>query len=513
MANDDVIITRIAGHREAAGAEVDYLPFGTKILKLRVQRNPVTRPDMGPIWLRPRGYVAPDHASEDAADARAFARIGPAGDLWVAWGAGDEQGFSVRYAEGVQRVDGVPMPGSVPQPFDDDEAHFLYFHVIHRPEAADAALPDRVPLTIEAVDASDEVHGVLAVTLTAPEGAADAVRAVWATRWGEDGEAESTIALAAPSADLGDWRVARYVSRWWPPDRVDYAPARPGAGEASPGPDFAAFLEGLQIVFRRRAGAKAEIEVRHAATTLATLDGDIAIPLHDCRLLHVEPMLFTDDRHLVLRLWLYWLHLDFGVDDLLRHVPQDRKEAWRPEAERVRDSLRGFLGLLGWRRNQEIPDIERFDLLVDVASGRVDLVGSDAHWRELWARIVPAPGGARPAAELKILTPNELIAVVLNNKDLTSVEGPPAYDPLANGLCDVANRDHPGNCPHRPAGRMFAVDEQVDEVEYTPCEGCGSRFREVPQPARAPGILGKHAPIFENAVVVRGAVSTNVLEG
>lgn len=38
----------------------------------------------------------------------------------------------------------------------------------------------------------------------------------------------------------------------------------------------------------------------------------------------------------------------------------------------------------------EVPDAERFDMIIRRTDGRVLLAGTDLHWREVWARVLPA---------------------------------------------------------------------------------------------------------------------------
>jgi hypothetical protein len=37
----------------------------------------------------------------------------------------------------------------------------------------------------------------------------------------------------------------------------------------------------------------------------------------------------------------------------------------------------------------EVPDVERFDMIIRRKDGRVLLAGTDLHWREVWARVLP----------------------------------------------------------------------------------------------------------------------------
>ena len=56
------------------------------------------------------------------------------------------------------------------------------------------------------------------------------------------------------------------------------------------------------------------------------------------------------------------------------------------EAKRVHDGLRR--GLLPWHKREEVPDLERFDLLLDPQNLAIKYVGTDTHWQEFWARVL-----------------------------------------------------------------------------------------------------------------------------
>ena len=98
MARDDIEIKVV--DRQTPGSEdiVDYQPFGVKILKLRIQRNQSKdpKPELKPIWVRPKGYVRPtDRSKGDPARRHVFGTAESDADLWVAWGAGDESGRAI----------------------------------------------------------------------------------------------------------------------------------------------------------------------------------------------------------------------------------------------------------------------------------------------------------------------------------------------------------------------------------------------------------------------------------
>lgn len=499
MARDDVEIKVIERQTPIAAEGVDYQPFGVKILKLRIQRNQATKPALGPIWIHPRGYTRPDAKSDDPAMWRVYgtaegdpsADSGQAPDLWVAWGAGDERGFCVKTKDRF-KIDKVALP------LDDDKFYYVYLHLIHRPRDPFAHTPsEKTPvlskvegLTVQASGEDGQIYGETTVRLTAPATATNPLRAHW--DWNLDAGV-STITLRG--AGDGPAQLPLYVSRWWPARQVEYAPVDAATAQ---------FLQDLKITYHRRDNGqnRSRVDVSLGDTLLAEFTGDLALPLHDYRLCSAEAFRFVDDYHLVVRLWFYWVHLGFSPDQLMTFVPPDRRADWRPEAERVSDGLKGFI--LPWHRREEVPDVERFDLLLDPNDLDVKYVGTDTHWQEFWAIV--ADGEPLRARIATLLDSGKVAALA------TSVpqKKPPVFDPLVNGLCDIVNEWSGHNCPHRGKGQLVMANNIRKGREYDVCPRCGSHF--IGQGARALGIA-KHAPLLGNVDVIQNAVSTSVLEG
>ncbi len=156
-------------------------------------------------------------------------------------------------------------------------------------------------------------------------------------------------------ASTGVWqplgsKVVRDEPRWWPKETIDYLPVT-----AYP----------LQVQVE---GTKLLVE----------WDGKLVGQITD----HTKPSvlqpetmrleLFDFDRHhLALRTWFFWLDTNIGG-------------------------------------GHEVPDAERFDMLLRKQDGYVTLACTDMHWRETWGQIDGAPMratlGMSRAAKLKILT-------------------------------------------------------------------------------------------------------------
>ena len=484
MAENDVVLTIIDKQVPAFDNSVDYQPFGVKILKLRVQRNQMMKPDLGPIWVHPEGYTRPDVNDPDKQRVYGTAVNDP--DLWVAWGAGDERGFCIKTKDRF-KINKVPLP------LDDDGEYFVYLHLIHRPTDPFNHIPVEQELVIQTTGENGTIHGQINVKLTVPEGAVDSLRAHW--QWHEQ-TATSSINLQGPAGRSA--QLPRYVSRWWPSSQMKYETVDQAAVE---------FLSDLRVSYQRQDNGQenGRIDIHHGDTHLAHFSGDIALPLHDYRLINVELFRFLDERHLVLRLWFYWVHLGFSETDLLTFV-SDQDAAMQAEAKRVHDGLRR--GLLPWHKREEVPDLERFDLLLDPQNLAIKYVGTDTHWQEFWARVKTGQ-----PLEARIATLLDTFRVITQGDNVPSLESPPVFDPLANGLCDIVNQMTPGfRCPHRPSGELLtAIDLFGEAGDFPACQQCGSHFVG-DEDVRALGVA-KHAPLLGNVDILKNLVSTNVLEG
>ena len=85
--------------------------------------------------------------------------------------------------------------------------------------------------------------------------------------------------------------------------------------------------------------------------------------------LHADLFDFTDE-YCVLRIWLYWTNDFFSKNRLIGGSNY---------------MTRGSTELRSWKqRIIEVPDVERFDLVIDKKIKKIDYVGTDLHWRETW---------------------------------------------------------------------------------------------------------------------------------
>ena len=130
-----------------------------------------------------------------------------------------------------------------------------------------------------------------------------------------------------------------YDSRWWPSPEVTY--------EQSERPPLILRIENGKLL----------IDWNDEETLIAVIE-DYTNP---SVLLMAETIAFElfafDEWSFALRVWFFWVDKYVGGN--------------------------AFIG------RHEIPDAERFDLIIRQKDGRVLLAGTDLHWREVWARVLP----------------------------------------------------------------------------------------------------------------------------
>jgi hypothetical protein len=332
-------------------AKVDYLPYGTKTLKIHSFVEQGEQPPLR-LWPGKSGFKLETAnlfvCHEDGGD-----------DLWVTWGAGHEQGPWARSGG---------SPGDEGWPLKPGESGFSYLNVTHpNPEKCRSGCQVELKdykLTVHAMTEAGKCTSCLEINLRAPrlregeDGPAelpDPVRA----QWQEDGANASTIRFEGTDVPL-------YVSRWWAAHKVE---CRPLGGE----PAQLAAVKGLQIKYERTTrdgkhwwdglwrkvqhrlmGDRGRIRVFFDNKSLMEIGGNLGTHLFDERLFLPEVFLFFAQQHVVLRLWFLWV-------DKSRHP------------------------------FHEVPDAERFDLLIDANERDLCFVGTDLHWQEKWHQRLRCP--------------------------------------------------------------------------------------------------------------------------
>ncbi len=315
---------------EACTATVEYLPFGTKSLKIRSYIPPGAS-DQSVLILRPSNC---DPRKQVFAGHEDNVEPGDA-DLLVTWGAGHEQGTYARSKDSPVDDKG--------QPLSQGEDGYCYFNVTHRPKLKNSMSTLQVKSYRLTICARQTMGGRLGsaisdliIKLEPPQGIQDPVHA----NWNEASIDESIVNFKGALVPI-------YLSRWWPTERVSYIPL---SGERPK-------LDQLTIRYQRAVSrGKGRISVISENKILAVIEGDIGERLFDDRLFSAEVFVFNgpeafDRPYFLLRLWFMWIRK-------LKKV------------------------------NEEVPDVERFDLLIEGAANELRYVGTDAHWTEKWGRPI-----------------------------------------------------------------------------------------------------------------------------
>lgn len=331
----------IANESCEAGRErnrLDYLPFGVKTLKVKVEGGHKGRLRIHP--KRPSPVPGEKFAHEDQGDPPQFV---------VSWGGGHEDYYDLEY------------PGR-------SLVHLLVRHV----GDGDG---DHL-LTVEAVD--DAGHKAnLPVLLTYPRSSG--------APWPRDHLVRAHWHEASPGLDgacdiklLGDY-TPRYIPRWWPHNRVVYT--------------YDKQPPQVRLHHRRRVGGgSGDLTVwasrpeSDGEVLLARIGGSIDYPLYDMR--QVLPELYRfGPQTWALRVWFFWLDKQISRGDLGRYWERQEDEleqAWRG----ITSKAEGGIAERAWHELHEIPDAERVDLIFDDEL-RPLYAGTDLHWRELWGQYEP----------------------------------------------------------------------------------------------------------------------------
>jgi hypothetical protein len=335
-------LVRESDEAPRGGLRLDYLPFGVRTLKLRVEGD-----CKGKVRLRPR------RLSRVPGETFGHEDEGTPPQFVISWGGGYEDYCEVDSPH--RRV-----------------AHLLVHHV-----------GDSIGDHMLTVNATDEAgcNASLPVTLTYPRSGGirwphhQLVKPAWQEVCrGLDG---------ACSIELQGDLVPRYVPRWWPQNRIVYAYDRMPPRVRLYYRRLVDQYNGDVVVYASQPGSADEV-------VLAEFRGSIGYPLYDMR--QVVPELFRfGTRTWALRVWFFWLDLEISQADLAR--------CWRRDAQELEQAWRGTVSKKdggtadrSWHQLHEIPDAERVDVVFDDDLQPL-YAATDLHWRELWGQVSPQSGG------------------------------------------------------------------------------------------------------------------------
>jgi hypothetical protein len=243
----------------------------------------------------------------------------------ITWGGGHECGPCAKSKDLLSAFE-------TPAPLQAGDSGYLFFSLTH----AGAQLPSSATVTLRAFEClAGNGQGV----------EQDRARLRLPIQLPPDLPPPDEILRVTPGEQANNWVVSpgrylpAYDSRWWPSPQVVYEPS-----------------ERPPLILRIENGAL-RVEWKEHGNTIAVIE-DYS---HPSVLLLAETIAFElfafDPWSVVLRVWFFWVDTYVGSGF--------------------------FVG------RHEVPDAERFDMIIRRTDGRVLLAGTDLHWREVWARVLP----------------------------------------------------------------------------------------------------------------------------
>ncbi len=245
--------------------------------------------------------------------------------LRVTWGGGHEIGPCVRARD-------VLSAFETAAPLPANHASYLFFNLTH----VGTQMPTTASLTLRAFACrQNNGHAV----------EQDQARLILPIRPPNQLPPPDDIMHVVPGEHDRTWVVSPghflpvYDSRWWPAPEVVY--------EASESPPLMLRIdEGALWIDWREPGHTVAIIEDYTQPSVLRLAETLAFELFA-----------FDPWSVVLRVWFFWVDKYIGGEF--------------------------FVG------RHEVPDAERFDMIIRRTDGRVLLAGTDLHWREVWARVLP----------------------------------------------------------------------------------------------------------------------------
>jgi hypothetical protein len=468
---------------------IDYLPFGVKTLKVEVSGD-----YNGPLYLVPERRSS-DRDEQFGYEDREQSDYSGEGtpQFIVSWGGGQEGSWK----------------GDYPQ---NKLAHFLLHHKLDsklgdytltiqafdaKPPSSELSQPDDITVIIQSHAALSQPHdnppssknllAELQVTLTCPRDGDD----LYPTEY--LGRPEWKLAKSGldgcSDIYLHGRYTPRYVSRWWPHNRVVYYT------EQSPL---------VQLHFQRQVeDSRGAIAIYVTPVSgenkvlLAEIQGQLEYPLYDMRQVSAE-LYYFGSKTWALRVWFFWLDLKLSREDLGRYGNLSPKE--------LEVALSGVNGeaLRPRREAHEIPDAERIDIVFD-EHARPLYAATDLHYREMWgefgsqpkiAKILNTVFAAAQPRGLKSSDGGHIEAMILN----TAIPDLPSPCDAKSGLEELLVI---AKAMHNNMDRPFKPHEEV-------LRNLNKQTLLLSRPFVQ---TQSHCPAFQNVIMQSRLTSTDVREG
>ena len=315
---------------------VEYLPFGTKTFKIHSVLSEDVREQQLRLILRPRkSYLDTDGQIAGYED-------NPTDP--------EHPELRVTWAGGKNNRDGVFARGDVGkgnacQPITKDQEGYCYFNMTHIASPKDGTpkpRPEPYKFTIQAYNEKNGEYYCGFEIKVKPPGNLSEGSLLHVEKYDNQ---EDVFCFKGQQIPL-------YIARWSPTLQVRYDPL----------PESWKLIQDLKIKDSRKEN-KVQVFWKDQELPLMEIAGELEN--HE---LEVEAFRFFDQKHIVIRLWFFWL---------------------KPTDPTV-----------------EVPDAERFDLLMDGETGTVKYLGTDLHWREGWFKL---RSGGKISAKLGMSNEDSLI--------------------------------------------------------------------------------------------------------
>lgn len=267
--------------------------------------------------------------------------------------------------------------------------------------------------------------------------------------------------------------VPQYYSRWFPP-RITLMP--------NSFPYVQMQIPPIKIKFKKTPepygiGVGSDIKIYLENNLIAKINGDWHNSCFHAEIFSV----LGDDNYFILRSWFYWIRKKFSNNLLLSLKTLEGSI----DANTKRNLLLSY--------NIEVPDIERFDFLIDMKKARIIFMGTDFHYQETWYTF-------KDDGPVIAVIANDYRTIEQVIKKLRDRFNPKAnYDPITT-LKKFIEQNKTKN--------LIGLDirEEIRKVVEN-----GSKSPSISQVTKlAPGILRKHIPFTENGAPIPELTSSIV---
>jgi hypothetical protein len=352
--------------RSENNSVIKYLPHGVTTLALGIQNGDDQSHD---LIVRPTNRSnPPEYVAYESTKNLVDAH---SKDLNIIWGGGMTSGFRINL-----------------EPLKTTNVFYLISH--------NSKMLDNYSFTLEAIDIVDGIEeNVLStkvVNLVTASHSTDCIR--------------YEVNYDSPSQRTGFFQgkyVPDYLSRWF---GSDYTYSKIS-------------LPSLEVNYKEVAGeryvdSEVDIFMKMPSTGEKNKIANVSGDLERCKF-SAELFNFTAE-YFIMRIWFFWTNAKFQ-GNFIMSAPRHR--------------TRQAIQLRSWKsRVIEVPDSERFDLMISKTTGKIAYVGTDLHWRETWWATAANQVCLRFAGmELTPVLIKNLPHLLEQQFKVSKQKKPPNYDP------------------------------------------------------------------------------------